>query len=87
MEKPCFRMSSAVVCNSEKCPQICPKEIVLQTRNFEDLEVPHGGKKGLKAIGSQSFEWKINDFWVTKTFIKLLTCLQSIDRIPQVSGY
>lgn len=85
MEKPCFRMSNAVVCSSEKCPNTCPKEIVLQRRNFENLEALNA--HGLKAIWSQSFEWKINNIWVTNTFIKLLTFLQYVDRIPQVSGH
>lgn len=52
----------------------CPKEIILQTRIFENLEElkPRGTRNKLKAIGSQSSEWKINDFWVTNTFIRLL---------------
>lgn len=67
----------------------CPKETVLQTRIFENLEElkSHGTRNKLKAIGSQSFEWKMNglqtplyegvyitqnDFWVTNTFIRLL---------------
>lgn len=52
----------------------CPKEMVLQKRDSGNLEEvkPHSGRNRLKAIGSQSFEWKINDFWVTNAFIKLL---------------
>lgn len=40
----------------------CPKEIVLQTKNFENLEVlkPCGSRNGLKANRSQPFEWKSN---------------------------
>lgn len=73
--KALFQDVKRCLCAALRNEYTCPKETVLQTRNFGNLEVlkHHGSRNGLKAIGSQLFEWKIKDFWVTNAFIKLLT--------------